>query len=86
MKRLCYVSRCYGAKESAGRKAKTDYEDILASMGARNLGLGRRYGGSKVRAFLRNLAGVGAYFFRVRRGDCVVLQYPVKKLLLSAKP
>ena len=79
MKRLCYVSRCYGAKESAGRKAKTDYEDILASMGARNLGLGRRYDGSKVRAFLRNLAGVGAYFFRVRRGHCVVLQYPVKK-------
>lgn len=77
--RLCYISRSYRDTGSAGNKAKTDYEDILVSMGAVNLGLRRTVGLGKIRTFARNLAGVMRYAFKIRRGDIVVLQYPVKK-------
>jgi len=79
MTRLCYISRRYRDCVSAGNKAKSDYEDILVAEGAVNLGLARSYGRGKVAAFLLNLAGVVRYAACVRRGDIVVLQYPVKK-------
>lgn len=77
--RLCYISRCYRDKASAGNKAKTDYETILAGMGAKNLGLKQRIASGKISTFFLNLAGVVKYIFSLRRGDIVVLQYPVKK-------
>ncbi|MDE7026199.1 MAG: galactofuranosyltransferase [Paramuribaculum sp.] len=77
--RLCYISRCYRDKDSAGNKAKTDYEQILASMQAKNLGLRQRIGTGKIATFLLNLAGIIKYALTLRRGDIVVLQYPVKK-------
>ena len=79
MGRLCYLSRAYRNGTSAGNKAKSDYEDILVAHGAVNLGLRRSYGGGKARIFLRNLVGVARFALGVRRGDTVVLQYPVKK-------
>lgn len=79
MGRLCYLSRAYRNGTSAGNKAKSDYEDILVAHGAVNLGLRRSYGGGKTRIFLRNLVGVARFALGVRRGDTVVLQYPVKK-------
>lgn len=77
--RLCYISRCYEGTTSAGSKAKTDVEDILASMGAVNLGLRRSFRSSKIATFILNLCGVLRYCGVLRRGDRVVLQYPVKK-------
>lgn len=77
--RLCYISRCYRDRESAGNKAKTDYEEILVGMGAVNLGLRQRIGCGQVATFVLNLAGVIRFAFGVRGGDIVVLQYPVKK-------
>ena len=77
--RLCYLSRRYRDRRTAGNKAKSDYEDILAGCGAVNLGLRRSYGRGAVATFVRNLAGVARYVLSVRRGDTVVLQYPVKK-------
>lgn len=79
MTRLCYISRRYRDRLTAGNKAKSDYEDIAASLGAVNLGLPRSYGGGKVRTFFENLAGVMRFALKVRRGDTVFLQYPVKK-------
>jgi hypothetical protein len=79
MARLCYISRAYRDIGSAGNKAKTDYEDILVSMGATNLGLKRTIGNGKISSFLRNLCGIMAFTIRLRKGDIVVLQYPVKK-------
>lgn len=76
---LCYLSRNYYNSTSAGNKAKSDYEDILAAAGARNIGLGRSYSPSKIRAFALNLAGVAKAAASLRRGDTLVLQYPVKK-------
>lgn len=77
--RLCYISRRYRDRRTAGNKAKSDYEDILASAGAVNLGLPRSYGGGALLTFARNLAGVALAIWRMRRGDTLVLQYPVKK-------
>ena len=77
--RLCYISRCYHDLVLAGNKAKTDSEATLDSLGAVNLGLPQKVNGNKVGAFFYNLAGVVRYLFTVRRGDIVLLQYPVKK-------
>ena len=79
MGRLCFISRAYRNRTSSGNKAKSDYEDILTAAGAVNLGLERTYGDGKARGFVRNLAGVVAAAARLRPGDTLVLQYPVKK-------
>ena len=77
--RLCYISRNYRGTGSAGNKAKTDNEDTLAAAGAVNLGLRRTLHRSKVVTFFLDLAGIVKYVFSVRRGDVLLLQYPVKK-------
>lgn len=79
MNRLVYISRNYRNRLSAGNKAKSDYEDIAASLGARNLGLARSYGGNKIAGFLLNLVGIVKASLLLRRGDRLFLQYPVKK-------
>ena len=77
--RLCYLSRNYRGIGSAGNKAKTDNEDTLQGMGATNLGLRRTLHKGKVTTFFLDLAGIVKYVFSVRRGDVLLLQYPVKK-------
>jgi glycosyltransferase involved in cell wall biosynthesis len=77
--RLCYITRNYRGVESSGNKAKTDNEDTLAAMGARNLGLKRTFHNSKIATFFLDLAGIVRFVFAVRRGDVILLQYPVKK-------
>ncbi len=74
-----YISRSYYNSTSAGNKAKSDYEDIMAAEGAVNIGLRRTFGDNKALAFVRNLAGVARASLSLRRGDVLVLQYPVKK-------
>lgn len=78
-RRLCYISRNYKGRHSAGNKAKGDYEDIVVQAGAHNLGLRRTYCKEKILAFLIDLAGIVVYTFSVRKDDVVFLQYPIKK-------
>ena len=77
--RLCYISRNYYNLSTAGNKAKTDYESILDSMGAINIGLPRKIDNNKFFAFFYNLLSILKACFQMRRNDIVVLQYPVKK-------
>ncbi len=79
MKRICYLSRCYRDLRSAGNKAKTDNERTLDALGAVNLGLPMHVSDNKITNFLLTFASVAQFSFAVRRGDEVVLQYPVKK-------
>ena len=79
MSRLCYITRNYHHLNGAGNKAKTDNEDTLQQLGAVNLGLRRTMYPNKVVTFFLDLAGVVHYVFAVRRGDTILLQYPVKK-------
>lgn len=77
--RLCFLARNYRNLEIAGYKAKADYEEILISLGAVNMGVGRTRVKNKAVEFLLNLCGVILYVFRVHSGDFIVLQYPIKK-------
>lgn len=79
MNRLCYISRNYYNLTGAGNKAKTDNEDTLSEMGAVNLSLPRTVYNNKVLAFFLDLAGVVRACYSLRRGDVLVLQYPIKK-------
>lgn len=79
MNRICYLSRNYKRTTSAGGKAKTDNEDTLRELGAVNIGLSRSSSQNSVVAFARNLLGVVRACLLMRRGDLVLLQYPVKK-------
>jgi len=73
------MSRRYANHTTSGNKAKCDYEDVAASMGAVNLGMRRSFGGGKVSTFFLNLCGVVKCTLSLRRGDTLLLQYPVKK-------
>lgn len=77
--RVCYISRNYYNLSSAGNKAKTDYEKVLHSMGAVNIGLPCRINKNKFLAFFYNLASTFIACSRIQKGDVIVLQYPVKK-------
>ena len=79
MSRLCFLSRNYYGLSGAGNKAKTDIECTLREMGAVNIGLRTTFYDNKVVAFLLNLVGIIKASFCLRRGDTLVLQYPVKK-------
>ena len=77
--RNCYLSRNYKGVDSAGNKAKTDIEHIMEEMGYVNVGLRQTRYTNTVLAFLATLAGVLKSVFSLRRDDCLVLQYPLKK-------
>ena len=77
--RLCYISRNYKHPQGGGSKAKSDIERTLSEMGAVNLGFARTTRKSMLYDFFRNLGGICRAFLRVRAGDIVVLQYPMKK-------
>lgn len=74
-----YLSRNYRDTNSAGNKAKTDIEDIMADMGFRNAGSPRSFHHGSARAFLATLASVLKTPMNLRRGDILVIQYPLKK-------
>ena len=75
----CYLSRNYKGLGSAGNKAKTDIEKIMADMGFKNVGLPQTTYNSKVKHFLFTLMGVLKSPFGLHKGDILVLQYPLKK-------
>ena len=78
-KRLCFISRNYRNITASGNKAKIDNEITLEKMGATNIGLSRTFFKNKVTTFFLDLLGVLHFTFCVRRGDLIVLQYPIKK-------
>lgn len=77
--RNCYLSRNYKEVHSAGNKAKTDIEQIMAENGYVNVGLRQTRHPGTIRAFLATLASVLKAPFSLREGDRLVLQYPLKK-------
>lgn len=77
--RMVYLSRCYRNLTSAGNKAKTDNEATMREMGFVNVGLPQHVGGSSLFIFIYTLVSVVKACFSIRRGDMLLLQYPVKK-------
>lgn len=76
---ICYLSRNYKGLESAGNKAKTDIERIMQDMGYKSVGLRMSTSDNKIFHFMLTLIGVLKAPFCMRRGDTLVLQYPLKK-------
>ena len=74
-----YLSKNYNVLDSAGNKAKTDIEKILAELGYKNAGLARTTYSNKAMGFIITLLSVLKVFFTVSSGNIVVLQYPLKK-------
>lgn len=77
--RYCYISKSYPNINSGGNKAKTDVEAIMDSMGFINIGLKQSIDKSKVKGFILTLLGVLKSCFLLKKGDILVLQYPLKK-------
>lgn len=77
--RYVYISRDYRDKNSAGNKAKTDIEQIMDSMGFVNIGFRQSVGSNSLVHFIRNLFGVAKAMLCIKKGDVLVLQYPMKK-------
>lgn len=75
----CYLSRNYKDLNGAGNKAKTDIEQIMTSMGFKNIGLKHTFYHNQVISFFLTLAGVIKAVFCLRKGDVLLLQYPLKK-------
>lgn len=76
---ICYFSKSYKDKGSAGNKAKTDIEAIMEAKGYRNVGLKQHISSNKVTSFLVTLASVLKIPFSLRKGDVLIVQYPLKK-------
>lgn len=76
---ICYLSRNYRGIDSAGNKAKTDIEQIMESHGFRNVGLKQTRHRNVVVAFCCTLFSVLKGLFCLRKGDVLILQYPLKK-------
>lgn len=74
-----YLSKNYKGLGSAGNKAKTDIETIMAKSGYKNTGLKQSSYDNKILGFLVTLLGVLKTPFSLRKGDILVLQYPLKK-------
>lgn len=75
----CYLSRNYKGINSAGNKAKTDIEQIMNDLHFKNVGLKQTLYQNSLLAYLLTLMGVLKCGFCLRKGDVLVLQYPLKK-------
>lgn len=79
MGRICYISRNYRGINSAGKKARIDYEDFVCSMGGINIGIRRTLYKSMIITFFLNIIGVVKALLSLRKSDYLFLQYPIKK-------
>ncbi|MCM1022231.1 MAG: galactofuranosyltransferase [Muribaculum sp.] len=77
--RLCYVSHNYPNKNYSGSKAKSDNEITLHNLSAVNLGLPQTSYSNKAAHFAVGLASVLKAAASLRKGDVLLLQYPLKK-------
>jgi len=75
----CFISKNYRHTNSAGDKAKTDIEAVMLAMGYKNLGLRQRRVKNSAGAYFITLASILKGVARLKKGDLLVVQYPLKK-------
>lgn len=75
----CYISKNYRHITNAGDKAKTDIEKIMDGLGYRNIGLPQNRSKNAAKAYFITLASILRGVSRLRKGDTLVVQYPLKK-------
>lgn len=74
-----YISRNYRGTTGGGNKAKSDIEKIMELTGYKNIGRSQTRYLNKVAAFFSTLASVLHSINKMKKGDVIVLQYPLKK-------
>lgn len=74
-----YISKNYRHLGSGGDKAKTDIESILSSNGFINAGLPQGRSKNAVKAYFTTLFSVLKGVSVLKKGDILLLQYPLKK-------
>lgn len=74
-----FLSRNYRILNQAGNKAKTDIEAALGALGFRSAGFAQGSYKNPVLHFLYNIGSVLKVPFTLRKGDTLVIQYPLKK-------
>jgi len=77
--RKCYLSKNYTTVTSAGNKAKTDIEEIIAAEGFMNIGIQQARSKNKLKGFFITLASVLKSIVLLKKGDVLLMQYPLKK-------
>lgn len=75
----CYISKNYRHITNAGDKAKTDIEKVMDGLGYVNIGLQQSRTRNSIKAYFITLASLLRGVSRLRRGDTLVVQYPLKK-------
>ncbi|MBS7367641.1 MAG: galactofuranosyltransferase, partial [Prevotella sp.] len=77
--RNCFISRNYKTVKSGGGRVRTDLEKIMTDMGFQNLGLQQSRQHNIVFDLLYTFTTVMKGVMSLRRGDTLVIQYPMKK-------
>ncbi len=77
-RRIVYISRNYKRLHCAGGIARSSIEKILSEMGAVNLGLSPTFVRNGIYHGVRNFAGMMKALAGMRKGDVLVVQYPLK--------
>lgn len=75
----CFISKNYRHTNSAGDKAKTDIEAVMLKLGFKNIGLKQNRTKNAVGAYFITLASILRGLSRLKKGDILVVQYPLKK-------
>lgn len=74
-----YIARNYRETKSASNKAKSDIDHLLQANGWRNIGLPRTRKSNLLLHFTLNLIGIVKAAVQIRRGDNLLIQYPLNK-------
>ena len=77
--RKCYISRCYPGAYCGGFKGKMDMEKFLSLNGFINIGLPQKICKNKIYIFIYTFLSVLKAVLELKKGDILVLQYPLKK-------
>lgn len=77
--RNCYISRNYKNVKSGGGRVRTDLEKIMTEMGFKNLGLSQSRHSNMIFDFFYTFTSVMKAVLSFRKGDVLVIQYPMKK-------
>ena len=77
--RNCYISRNYKTTKSGGGRVRTDLETIMTEMGFKNLGLPQSRHSNMVFDFFYTFTSVMKALLTMRKGDTLLVQYPMKK-------
>ena len=77
--RNCFISRNYKTVKSGGGRVRTDLEKIMTDMGFQNLGLQQSRHHNMFFVLVYTFTSVMKGVMSLRRGDTLVVPYPMKK-------